>query len=42
MTAGTPYARNVAVLATCQALLFMANTVVFSVSALVGPAIRAE
>jgi MFS family permease len=36
MTIGTPYARNVAVLATCQALLFMANTVVFSVSALVG------
>ncbi len=36
MTVGTPFARNVAVLATCQALLFMANTVVFSVSALVG------
>jgi MFS family permease len=36
MTARMPYARNVAVLATCQALLFMANTVVFSVSALVG------
>jgi MFS family permease len=30
------FARNVAVLATCQALFFMANTVVISTSALVG------
>src|SRR3712207_168359 len=36
MTAGMPYARNVPVLAACQALLFLANTIVFSVSALVG------
>jgi MFS family permease len=30
------YARNVAVLATCQALFFMANTIVISTAALVG------
>lgn len=34
--ASSPYARNVAVLAACQALFFMANTVVVSTSALVG------
>ncbi|HEX6013094.1 MAG TPA: MFS transporter [Geminicoccaceae bacterium] len=32
----TAYARNVTVLATCQALFFMANTIVISTTALVG------
>ncbi len=32
----SPFARNVGVLASCQALFFMANTIQFSTSALVG------